>query len=77
MVDFLLGFGLIGVYVAIRLARRVPLSTVFFYLAATSLINVLAFVPFYLAMAVTAKVGLRPKRQRPARKNTHPMPAIT
>jgi hypothetical protein len=55
LVDFLLAFGVIGVWLGWRMLRPLPWSSLFFLLASTSFINVLAFLPFYLLLAVFAK----------------------
>jgi hypothetical protein len=55
LVDFLLAFGLLGAWLGWRALRRLEKTSLLFLLASTSFINVLAFAPFYLLLAVFAK----------------------
>jgi hypothetical protein len=89
LVDLLLAFGLLGGVLAARFLRRLSLSTVGFLLLSSSFINVLAFAPFYLAVAVAVafQEGGSQRHESPAQQGcpdqmrpdvrTHFTPVIT
>ena len=70
-IDLVLAFGVPGLLALAYFASRLPLMHLAFFVVSTSFINVLGFVPFYLALAVSVKS--LPNKQRSAPRN---LPAV-